>query len=299
VSLHLVIGEGAAAERLDVFLARELTVARSRAQKLISQGNVTVNGASAKASHMVQAGDQITVSEEVPEYSPPAELQLPIVYEDADVLVIDKPPGLTVHPGNSKNPNSGEPTVASFMHGRTTDADHERPGIVHRLDRDTSGLLVLAKSAAAKSQLQQQFRTRAVRKTYLLLTVGHPDPAAAEIRLPTGRHPSQPLKRAVVTSGRPAVTRYRTLQTYPGFSLIEAKPVTGRTHQLRVHMAAIGHPVAGDTTYGPAKRPLNLKRQFLHAAELEFTTPAGQPLHLTSPLPADLEAALARLANQV
>jgi 23S rRNA pseudouridine1911/1915/1917 synthase len=170
---------------------------------------------------------------------------------------------------------------------------------VHRLDRDTSGLLVLAKSAAAKSALQAQFRSRTVAKTYQLLTIGHPEPAAAVIRLPTTRHPTRPLQRTVSATGRDATTRYRTLTVYPGYSLIEAQPETGRTHQIRVHFAAIGHPVAGDTTYGPARRPLHLQRQFLHAAQLQFTTPSGQTLHLRSPLPPDLATVLARLEKQV
>jgi 23S rRNA pseudouridine1911/1915/1917 synthase len=225
--------------------------------------------------------------------------QLPIIYEDDDLLVINKPAGLTVHAGNTSDPGRAQPTVTTFMHGRTTDPDPDRPGIVHRLDRDTSGLLVLAKTPDAKAALQKQFRQRSVHKTYLLLTIGHPDPPAAEIQLPTGRHPSQPLKRAVVTSGRPSITRYRTLETFSGFSLIQAKPETGRTHQLRVHFAAIGHPVAGDTTYGPPKRPLHLKRQFLHAAEIEFITPSGRSLHLFAELPPDLQAVLARLTKQV
>lgn len=295
----VTVGEGAAAGRLDVYLAQELDMARSCVQRLLASGDVLVNHSPSRPSYVVQPGDVISVSESNPAPRPPAELQLPVIYEDADLLVIDKPAGLIVHPGNTRDPDFNRPTVASFMRSRTTDPDPDRPGIVHRLDRDTSGLLVLAKSPAAKADLQQQFRTRAVHKTYLLLTVGHPDPPAAEIRLPTGRHPSQPVKRAVVNSGRPAVTRYRTLRTFPGYSLIEAKPETGRTHQLRVHFAAIGHPVAGDTIYGPPKRPLHLKRQFLHAVEIEFTTPAGRRVHLESPLPADLETALHQLAKQV
>jgi 23S rRNA pseudouridine1911/1915/1917 synthase len=296
---HVTVGEGAAAERLDVFLAKELKLARSRVQKLLAADEIRVNGASSRPSYAVQSGDSISVSVQPPEPLPPSDLQLPILYEDDDVMVVNKPAGLTVHPGNTRPNSLVQPTVAGFMATRTSDPDTERPGIVHRLDRDTSGLLVLAKSAEAKAALQQQFRSRTVHKTYLLLTVGHPDPPAAEIRLPTGRHPNNPLKRTVITTGRPAVTRYRTLSDYQGYSLVEAKPETGRTHQLRVHFAAIGHPVAGDTTYGSARRPLHLKRQFLHAAEIEFTTPAGRRLHLSSPLPADLESTLQLLAKQV
>ena len=189
--------------------------------------------------------------------------------------------------------------MADFARLHTTDPDPDRPGIVHRLDRDTSGLVVLAKHPDAKSYLQQQFSSRSVHKTYLALVVGHLKPAEAVINLPLGRDPAHPLRRAVAPGGRAAVTRYRTLTSFPGYSLLEANPETGRTHQIRVHLASLGHPVAGDTTYGPPKRPLGLKRQFLHASKLNLATPSGQKLELESPLPLDLEQTLRRLEARV
>ena len=294
----ITVGEGAAAGRLDVYLASKTIMTRSHVQKLLASKDIKVNGKSVKPGYALQVGDSIQIKTGEKPTKPHSELELPVVYEDKDILVIDKPAGILVHNGTTTTSKTAA-TVASFMRSRTTDADPDRPGIVHRLDRDTSGLLILAKSAQAKDYMQTEFRTRKIHKTYRLLVIGRPEPSAAEIHLPTGRHPGSPLKRSVVTSGRPAVTRYETLANFHGYSLIEAKPETGRTHQLRVHFAAIGHPVAGDTTYGPARRPLHLKRQFLHASELKFIAPSGRDIHLTSSLPDDLKTALADLSNQV
>lgn len=293
---HLTVPEGAASERLDVYLADALSLPRNRIQKLIRAEAVTVNSQVERASYQVQPGDQLAVTEETPAAAPAPVPQLQIVFEDADLLVIDKPAGLAMHPGPGLE---GEATVADFARQHSTDSDPERPGIVHRLDRDTSGLVILAKNPEAKAYLQQQFAGRAVHKTYTALVVGRPSPAEAVIRLPLDRDPARPLRRSVVPGGREAVTRYRTLQTYPGYALLEASPETGRTHQIRVHLASIGHPVAGDTLYGPPRRPLGLTRQFLHASALEFTAPSGAHLQLSSPLPPDLETIARQLEEQV
>jgi 23S rRNA pseudouridine1911/1915/1917 synthase len=221
---------------------------------------------------------------------------LPIVYEDDDILVVDKPAGIAAHHGSGTH---GQPTLADFARAHTTDPDPDRPGIVHRLDRDTSGLMVIAKSAEAKLAMQKQFAGRSVHKTYRLLAVGRLEPEEAIINLPLDRDPAHPLRRAVVASGRDAVTRYRTIGNYPGYTLVEAFPETGRTHQIRVHFAAVGHPVAGDTLYGAPIHSLGLKRQFLHAAALEFDAPSGQHLRLTSELPADLAKVLRELEERV
>ena len=293
---QLSVPEGAAAERLDVYLAAALGASRSQVQKLLQSGAVTVNGVPERPSYLVQPGDSIAVTETKRESATPPPPRIDIVYEDGDLLVIDKPAGLAMHQGPGLE---GEPTVADFARLHTTDPDPERPGIVHRLDRDTSGLVILAKTPAAKQHLQQQFADRKVHKTYTVLTVGHPDPAEAVIRLPLDRDPAHPLRRAVVPGGREAITRYHTLASYPGFALLEATPQTGRTHQIRVHLAGIGHPVAGDILYGPPKRPLGLTRHFLHASALQFTAPSGQSLALTSQLPPDLEQIRSSLEKQV
>lgn len=294
---ELTVNDRAAAARLDVFLATGLGVARSRAQRLLRDHAVTVNGQSARASYVVQAGDRITVTQAEAPSAQKVPSAIPVVYEDADILVIDKPAGLAAHAGAGLA--AAEPTVADFARQHSSDPDPDRPGIVHRLDRDTSGLMIIAKTIAAKAAMQQQFRDRAVHKTYTLLVVGRVKPAEAVIRLPLDRDPANPLRRAVVSGGREAITRYRTRANYAGYSLLEAAPETGRTHQLRVHLAAIGHPIAGDRLYGSARAALGLKRQFLHASQLEFTTPSGQPLSLHSPLPDDLTHALQSLEGNL
>jgi 23S rRNA pseudouridine1911/1915/1917 synthase len=210
--------------------------------------------------------------------------------------VVDKPAGLAVHAGNG---TKGQATLADYARAHTSDPDPERPGIVHRLDRDTSGLMVIAKTEAAKTYMQRQFADRTIKKAYSLLTIGTVSPASAVIKLPLDRDRAHPTKRAVVASGRDAVTNYDTVANYPGYTLIKAKPETGRTHQIRVHFAALGHPVAGDITYGQTKRPAGLPRHFLHAAELSFTAPSGKAVTLTSALPADLADFLRKLEEQV
>jgi 23S rRNA pseudouridine1911/1915/1917 synthase len=290
-----VANAAASGLRLDVWLASRLGLSRSQIQKLAKEGLVEVNGKLAKTNHLLLPDDRVVVSERAASTAEVVPPELPIVYEDADILVVDKPAGLAVHLGNGMD---AEPTVADFARPRTEDTDAERPGIVHRLDRETSGLLVIAKTLAAKDYLQRIWKEHGVQKTYLLLAVGRVEPEAAVINLLIGRDPGRPLRRAVVPGGKPAVTRYRTLAVYPDYTLIEAKPESGRTHQLRVHFAAVGHPVAGDIVYGPLTRPLGLKRQFLHAAKLELTLPSGRHLTLESPLPPELEAALSKLAPE-
>ncbi|MDF2461398.1 MAG: pseudouridine synthase, RluA family [Candidatus Saccharibacteria bacterium] len=292
----LTVDEGAATERLDVYLAAALSLTRSRVLRLIQSGNVTVDGARVKAGHPLEVGESVEV--ELPETAtftgePP---DLPVIYEDDDIVVVDKPAGLSTHAGSGTH---GRATLADFARTRSTDTDPERPGIVHRLDRDTSGLIIIARTAEAKATMQQAFAKHQVHKTYRLLAVGRVDPAEAVIRLPLDRDPAKPLRRAVIPGGREAITRYKTVETLPGYTLVEATPETGRTHQIRVHLAAIGHPIAGDTTYGPPVRPLGLKRHFLHAAALEFDTPSGRHLRLESPLPEELAKVLQTLESQV
>lgn len=269
--------------RLDVVLAQKLEQSRNQIQQLIRAGLATVNGVSTKASYEVQRGDELTVqllASEQPTFTVP---ELKVVYEDEDLLVVDKPAGLVVHQARGKP----EPSVADFSRLHSEDADPERPGIVHRLDRDTSGLLIIAKTVKAKAYLQRLFRRHEVTKTYLALVEGRLDPPAAVINLPLTRSQSKPTQQTVHSGGKPAVTAYRVIKYYPGATLVEAKPTTGRTHQLRVHFAHLHHPIVGDKVYG-GPWPPHLKRQFLHAAGLSFTSLSGRHLTLTSPLPPDL-----------
>lgn len=192
----------------------------------------------------------------------------PIIHEDEHLLVVDKPAGMTVHPGSMKD---GEKTVLGHIREKIDDPESDRPGIVHRLDKDTSGVLVVAKDSETKSFLQQQFRQRNVGKHYIAGVKGVPDPKHARIDVPLGRHPKNPLKRAVRPNGRPAITEYQVKGVSDGISLLDVYPNTGRTHQIRVHLGYIGHPVLGDILYGATYPKLN--RHFLHAAGLTITHP--------------------------
>jgi 23S rRNA pseudouridine1911/1915/1917 synthase len=291
-----IVPEGAAGERLDTYLAGRLRQTRSAVQRLIQDRYILVNGQPVKTGFALRAGESISVDAPTPNHTQATAPELPIVYQDDELLVIDKPAALAVHAGSG---TVGQATVADFARLHTSDPDAERPGIVHRLDLDTSGLMIIAKTPEAKQALQQSFANRSVKKTYQALVVGAPDRDEAVIRLPLERDPAHPMRRAVVPGGRDAVTRYHSVAHFPGYTQIEATPETGRTHQLRVHFAAIGHPIAGDTTYGPRQRPLGLKRHFLHAAGLSFTTPSGVALQLSSPLPAELAKVLRDLADKV
>lgn len=284
--------------RLDVFLTERLEgLSRSSIQKLISDENVSVNGRiQKKAGFKIQAGDEIEARIYLPEPTPlsPREITLKIVYEDNDVVVLDKPPGLTVHPV----PGSTTPTLVNALIGRVPElaefGDSLRPGIVHRLDKDTSGLMVVAKTLKAQSDLINQFQKHRVLKIYLTLVQGHLTPAEGIIEANIGRHPADRKRMAVVAGGREARSHYRVIKYFQNYSLLEVKLETGRTHQIRVHLSAIGYPVFGDKTYG-VKSSL-LDRQFLHAHKLGFDLPSsGKHVEFSSELPPDLESVLKEL----
>jgi 23S rRNA pseudouridine1911/1915/1917 synthase len=288
-------------ERVDAFIARRLPeLSRSHAKKLIDSGFVTLDGRAPKPADRVAQGARLRV--EVP---PPEELSLEaeempltVVYQDADIIVVDKPAGLTVHPA----PGQPSGTLVNALLAAVPDlrgiAGTLRPGIVHRLDKDTSGLIVVAKNDRAMRALQSQLKERRVHKTYVALVEGVPAPREGVIEAPLGRHPKNRKKQAVVAGGREALTRYRMREVLAGgYSLLEVEPVTGRTHQIRVHLAAIGHPIVGDALYG--RRSAIIGRQFLHAARLGFAMPlGGREVEFESPLPADLSAALAALRQE-
>jgi 23S rRNA pseudouridine1911/1915/1917 synthase len=280
-------------ERLDVFLARCLPeLSRAHAQRLIREGRVRINGAAAKAARRLEAGEQVTV--EIPPAAPVSleaqPIPLAVVYEDADLIVIDKPAGMPVHPG----PGHERSTLVNALLARCPDlAGIEgslRPGIVHRLDKDTSGLLVVAKNDRAQTNLAAQMAARTTRKEYLALVQGRPPPSGT-IDAPIGRHPGRRTQMAVVAEGRPARTHFRSLGAVGPDTLVLARLETGRTHQIRVHFAAISHPIVGDPVYG--KRSDLIDRQFLHAWRLGFTHPrSGEWIQLEAPPPEDLLQAL-------
>jgi 23S rRNA pseudouridine1911/1915/1917 synthase len=294
-------------ERLDTFISRRCSeLSRSHARRLIDEGLVSIEGRQPKPSERVTAGMSVSVTIPPPETIDlvPEAIPLTIIYRDGDIIVLDKPAGLTVHPA----PGHPSGTLVNALLAacpdlrvpstglRTGIAGTLRPGIVHRLDKDTSGLMVVAKNDRAQRALQQQLKERKVHKTYLALIHGVPNPREGVIEAPIGRHPKNRKKMAVVAGGRDAITRYRLREEVAGgkYSLLEVEPVTGRTHQIRVHLAALGHPVAGDATYG--RRSEVIGRQFLHAHRLAFAMPlGGRTVEFESPLPADLREALAEL----
>ncbi len=284
-------------ERLDRFLTENCSdLSRSRVQQLIEEGHATVDGLPAKPATRLHSGQRIrlTLPDPAPSRIQPQAIPLNVVREDADILVIDKPAGMAVHPG----PGNPDSTVVNAVLAHCPDLEgvggELRPGIVHRLDKNTSGLLVIAKNDNSLRALAAQFKVRTVKKVYLALVRGHPPENEAIVDAPIGRHPTDRQRMAVVSSGRRASTRYRTLKRFRSCSLIEARPRTGRTHQIRVHMAAVGHPLVGDETYGTPEPRLG--RHFLHASGLGIEHPSsGEDLKFTSLLPAELEAFLESL----
>lgn len=275
-------------ERLDVFLSRMLPdESRSFVQKLCRDGNVQVdNTAQTKAGFMLRGNETVVVMIPIPDISPTGDM--PILYEDGDVIVINKPAGMLTH---AKGVRSEEFTVGEFMRPRTTDGpETNRPGIVHRLDRDTSGIMIAAKNPDAKHWLQKQFSTRNVKKTYIALVKGAPKQATALIQLPIERNPKKPQTFRVGGNGKPAETTYETLQNFKNYTLLRLKPRTGRTHQLRVHMTYIGCPIVGDPLYSTLEPKLG--RMFLHAAELELTLPSRERKTFSAPLPPQLQTYL-------
>lgn len=298
---YLPVPEGLVGVRADVAVARMLGMSRTKAAELLDGGGVSLEGATVGRSDAVREGilavDLPQPRAAMPEPTIPGGLT--VVYEDADIAVIDKPVGVAAHP----SPGWEGPTVTGALAdaGMTLAAEGaaERQGIVHRLDVGTSGLMVVAKSGPAYSALKRAFKERTVDKVYHAVAQGHLEPTQGTIDAPIGRHPSSDYKFAVVEGGRPSITHYEVLEMFPSASLVEVHLETGRTHQIRVHMTAMRHPLVGDITYGadPVQaKKLGLTRQWLHAKELAFAHPTrGDELRVVSEYPADLAAALAQL----
>jgi 23S rRNA pseudouridine1911/1915/1917 synthase len=286
--------------RLDRYLADHMPeLTRSAVQRLIKDGAVAVDGTPERASYNVVAGDRILAL--VPEAAPPATTQanptLRLLFEDDSILVVDKPAGLVVHgvPGHD-GPSLAAAALAHRPAMGAAGLDPERPGIVHRLDKDTSGVLVVAATRDALAALQRQFRRREVSKQYLAIVHGVPAPARAAIEAPIARDEGQRTRMSVSATGRYARTEYVVVERFRDASLLAVDLLTGRTHQIRVHLAAIGHPVIGDTTYGRRHDRLGAPRQMLHSHTLALTHPvSGERLVFTAEVPADMETMLARL----
>ena len=296
-----------AGRRLDLFLAGEKSgLTRSRAQRLIALGSVRVNDQSCfDKSYCLQAGDVVVL--DLPRQRPlqpqPEEIPLDIVYEDDDLLVINKPRGMVVHPAPGHDSGTLVNALLSHCAALSSAGGPERPGIVHRLDRDTTGLLIAAKNDFSHASLAAQLRARTMRREYIALVYGKVSPAAGRIEAPVGRHPRHRRRMAVVPGGREAVTRYRVMAILGSFSLLQVSLETGRTHQVRVHLNFIKHPVAGDPLYGPGctpDLPAPLCRgQALHARRISLNHPrSGRRHEFMAPLPPDFREGLRLLRER-
>jgi 23S rRNA pseudouridine1911/1915/1917 synthase len=299
------VPDGLAGERVDAAIARLTGMSRTRAAEIVDAGGAVVDGRTVARSFRLPADGllELTIAEESPVAVAPAQPVpgMAVLHDDADLVVIDKPVGVAAHP----SPGWTGPTVigglAAAGYRISTSGAAERQGVVHRLDVGTSGVMAVAKSEAAYTSLKRQFKERTVEKVYHALVQGHPDPSSGTIDAPIGRHPTQDYKWAVVADGKPSITHYRTLEAFRFASLLEIHLETGRTHQIRVHMAAVRHPCAGDLMYGAdpvlAQR-LGLGRQWLHAVSLSLDHPAtGQRMTFSSRYPDDLADALERVGE--
>jgi 23S rRNA pseudouridine1911/1915/1917 synthase len=300
----LPVPDGLAGERVDAAIAKLLGFSRTFAAEVAAAGGVTADGAVLGKSDRLSAGAWLEVAWETrdaPAIVPVVVPDLRIVHDDDDIVVIDKPVGVAAHPSVGWT----GPTVLGALAGAgyrvSTSGAAERAGIVHRLDAGTSGLMVVAKSERAYTELKRAFHDRDVDKIYHAVVQGHPDPLTGTIDAPIGRHPGSSWKFAIVTDGKPSVTHYETIEAFPSASLLEIHLETGRTHQIRVHMAAQRHPCVGDAMYGAdpsISARLGLARQWLHALELGFVHPGtGEPVRYRSTYPDDLQHALDILRN--
>ena len=289
-----------ASRRADRVVADAVGLSRSYVQRLIEDGRLTNAGRQVKSNTLVEPGAalELDIPKRLAPSLEPEDIPVDVVYEDADVLIINKPAGLVTHP----SPGRSSGTLVNALLARApasaygTVAGSDRPGIVHRLDRDTSGLIVVARNDHAQSALMAQLKGRRVKKTYLALVHGSPVAEVGRIEAPIGRDTRHFGRMAVMPAGRPSTTGYRVRERFPGWTLLEVDLLTGRTHQIRVHLASIGHPIAGDPVYaaGVARRgPDGLERLFLHSWRIEFASVSSERLiRAEAPLPADLEGVL-------
>ena len=288
--------------RLDAFLSADGALTRSQAARLIAEGRVRVNGKPAAKSARLSGGETVTV--DVPQLRetalPPQDIPLDVVYEDDDVIVVNKPTGLVVHPA----PGHPDGTLVNALLHHCGDSlsgigGEKRPGIVHRIDRDTSGLIIAAKNDAAHLALSAQLKDHSLSRTYECLVTGNMKQDSGTVDAPIGRSSADRKKMAVVPTGRRAVTHWEVVARYPGVTHLRCRLETGRTHQIRVHMAYIGHPILGDTVYGAKKPVPGLTGQCLHASGLRFVHPrTGEPVELHCPLPPEFTAILQKLQNK-
>ena len=287
--------------RLDAYIAQQKPdISRTMIQKLIEEGNILVNGTKKKLSYKVKIGDNISLNVPIPKEIDlkPEKIPLEIVYEDNDIIVVNKPKGLVVHPANGNPDGTLVNAVMEICKDSLSGIGGEiRPGIVHRLDKDTSGLLIVAKNDKAHIKMSEQIKNREVKKIYIALVKGNVNEDEATINMPIGRSQKDRKKMAVRKEGKEAITHFKVLKRYGGkYTLLEIKIDTGRTHQIRVHMAEIGHPVVGDMVYSNGKNEFGIEGQMLHAKSLDFKHPiTGKQMHLEAELPDYFKKILERL----
>lgn len=282
--MRITVTEDQIGQRLDVCVASRMPLlSRAFIQKLCDEGRITVNDQINKAGYKLRFGEKIAVDYDEAEFGRVDDIDLPILYEDDNCVVMNKPAGVLTH---ALGKHGNEASVASFLRSKVNGLEGDRAGIVHRLDRATSGVIIGAKNQAALSALQKQFSQRKTKKTYIAVVDGQLDPTEAVIDMPIERNPKAPSTFRVAPNGKEARTHYEVLKEGARFSLVRLTPETGRTHQLRVHLAKVGHPILGDPLYGRAKYG---DRLFLHALSLEITLPGGERKTFTAPLPEDFE----------
>ena len=289
--------------RLDAYIAKlKKDISRTMIQKLIEEGNILVNGKSKKISYKVQLGDEIELNiPKAKEIELKAEnIPVEVVYEDDDIIVVNKPKGMVVHPANGNPDGTLVNAIMAMCKDSLSGIGGEiRPGIVHRLDKDTSGLLIVAKNDTAHINMSNQIKNREVKKIYIALVRGVVSENEATINMPIGRSAKDRKKMAVRKDGKEAVTHFKVLRRYRKYTLLEVKIDTGRTHQIRVHMSEIGHPVVGDMVYSNGKNEFGIEGQMLHAKSLDFKHPiTGKQMHLEAELPEYFEKVLEQLNNE-
>ena len=285
--------------RLDAYVAKKCNISRAMVQKLIQEGNILVYGAAKKDSYKVQLGDEIEVN--IPEAKEiglkPENIELEIVYEDNDIIVVNKPKGLVVHPANGNPDGTLVNAIMAICKDSLSGIGGEiRPGIVHRLDKDTSGLIIVAKNDQAHINMSKEIKDRQVKKIYIALVRGRVAENEATINMPIGRSTKDRKKMAVRKDGKEAITHFKVIKRYHNYTLLEVKIDTGRTHQIRVHMAEIGYPIVGDAVYSNGKNEFGVEGQMLHAYKLEFEHPTTKKhMELIAPLPQYFKEILEKL----
>lgn len=296
---NIVVNENDKGKRLDIYIAENFSeLSRTMIKKLIENNNIMVNNKLEKVSYKVQLNDNISI--DVPEAKETKlkaqEIPLDIIYEDNDIIVVNKPKGMVVHPANGNPDGTLVNAILAICKNSLSGIGGElRPGIVHRLDKDTSGLIIVAKNDKAHINMSEQIKERKVKKTYIALVRGNV-PEEATINMPIGRSTKDRKKMAVTKSGKQAITHFKVLKRYSKYTLLEIKIETGRTHQIRVHMAEIGYPVVGDTVYSNGKNEFGVEGQMLHAYKLEFAHPiTNKHMELIAPLPQYFEDILKKI----